>query len=159
MQPIFHWQQQSTLPQVTQPHQVQWCVYLDEWTVDFLGMLSILPCWKNCSIRSCAKFNIAGQTMLVSFFISSGDWKTFLPSIFRSMERSVGLITSFPNVSITFLYASVSTLYASWPNLSQSTTAAPSFSMRRAMLDFPEPMPPVSPIMYGRFGWLAFYNR
>jgi hypothetical protein len=45
------------------------------------------------------------------------------------------------------------------PNLSQSTIAAPSFSIRRAILDFPEPIPPVRPIIYGRFDSTDFYNR
>jgi hypothetical protein len=45
------------------------------------------------------------------------------------------------------------------PSLSQSIIAAPSFSIRRAILDFPEPIPPVRPIIYGRFASAGFYNR
>lgn len=44
------------------------------------------------------------------------------------------------------------------PSLSQSIIAAPSFSIRRPILDFPEPVPPVKPIIYGRFNSGAFYN-
>ena len=45
------------------------------------------------------------------------------------------------------------------PSLSQSIIPAPSFSIRRAILDFPEPIPPVRPIIYGRFGSADFYDQ
>ncbi|MPC29466.1 hypothetical protein E2C01_022700 [Portunus trituberculatus] len=95
--------------------------------------------------------SISGHTILFSCCLAASLLNTLAASALRLMWPSSPTISK-AKISTNALWHAVPGRYASWPSLSQSTTAAPNPASRRATLDLPLAEPPVRPMTQGWTG-------